>query len=246
MNVNRKTLFRPSCLSARHSRIGGIWIPTRSWYPCASSLMTMMMPAPIMSARKWSALINAAAKYGDRLVIIANPDNGGCRSNIKDTWQFQKYAGAINKVRGPWRQGDRICLYLLRPDQGYRPLCRQDDRKMSQDVPAGRLGTSVDGIFLDENSSQVRAARVVQGLDKAIRPNGPDGLIVSNYGTQPAGRYLNRAVPVGWNAAGGIWMPTSETRSRPHHPALSQSIPPMVTGSPAEMPSRIKGVAISA
>ena len=193
MNVNRKTLF---VLLACLLGTAGLVV--------AQDTHKVMVPAYFFPydnddagshnvGPKWSALINAAAKYGDRLVIIANPDNGpGAGPNVKDTWQFQKYTEAINKVRAHGAKviGYVFTCYGLTRDTA---LCAgRTTENVLQDIANWKAWYNVDGIFLDENSSQVEQLGWYKDLDKAIQAKWPDGLIVSNYGTQPAGRYLNR------------------------------------------------------
>lgn len=163
---------------------------------------------------KWSTLIDLAATFGDRLVVIANPNNGP--GSGKD-WEYQKFTEAINKVRshGAKVVGYIYTCYGLTKDTA---LCAgRTTADVLQDIANWKSWYNVDGIFLDENSSQVEQLAWYKDLDKAILAKWPDGLIVSNYGTQPAGRYLNRAgAPVMMeNTAAHLDSNTSELRNLP-------------------------------
>lgn len=138
---------------------------------------------------KWSALVDASAKYGDRLVVIANPNNG---PGSGKGWEYQKFTEAINKVRA---NGSKVIGYVftcygLTKDTA---LCAgRTTEDVLQDIANWKAWYAVDGIFLDENSSDIVYLSWYKDLDKAILANWPDGLIVSNYGTRPASKYLNR------------------------------------------------------
>lgn len=167
---------------------------------------------------KWSALIDLAATYGDRLVIIANPGNGpGEGPNVPNPWQYQKYTEAINQVRahGAKVLGYVFTCYGLTKDTA---LCAgRTTEDVLQDIASWKSWYPVDGIFLDENSTDVNYLGWYKDLDKAIQANWPNGLIVSNYGTQAPGRYLNRpGAPVMMeNTAAHLDSNTSELRNLP-------------------------------
>ena len=167
---------------------------------------------------EWSTLIDLAKKYGDRLVVIANPNNGpGEGPDVAVPWQYQKYTEAINKVRanGAKVLGYVYTCYGLTKDTA---LCAgRTTEDVLQDIANWKSWYPVDGIFLDENSTDVNYLSWYKDLDKAIQAQWPTGLIVSNYGTQPAGRYLNRTgAPVMMeNTAAYLDGHTSELRNLP-------------------------------
>ena len=138
---------------------------------------------------KWSALIDIAATYGARLVVIGNPNNGpGSGKN----WEYQKFTEAINMVRS---HGAKVLGYVYTCYGLSRDtlLCAgRTTEDVLQDIANWKSWYTVDGIFLDENSSNVEQLAWYKDLDKAILAKWPEGLIVSNYGTRPASKYLNR------------------------------------------------------
>ena len=137
----------------------------------------------------WSTLIDAAKQYGNRLVVVANPNNGpGSGSG----WEKQKYTEAINKVRA---EGGVVVgyVYTCYGLTHHSPEC--SGRTLAQiqsDISKWKQWYNVDGIFLDEASTDAGKVAWYQTVDQTIQSNISNALIVSNYGTKPAAEYYTR------------------------------------------------------
>lgn len=162
----------------------------------------------------WSMLIEAAKVYKDRLIVIANVNNGpGNRGN---SWAVQKYTEAILKVR----QAGGIVL-------GYVHLCYglnhqsatcngRTLRNIEEDIANWHLDYNVDGYFFDEAPTAQGKLSWLQALDQSARSSvsndfdvlwrKADGTLQTNpnrklhlvmhYGTMPAATYFS--APQDW------------------------------------------------
>lgn len=139
----------------------------------------------------WSTLIDAAKLYKDRLVVIANPDNGP--GSGKD-WQLQKYTEAIQKVRAE----GAIVLGYVYTCYGMTTLseaCQGRTLKnLKTDIANWKAWYPVDGIFLDECSTSPDTFTWYKNLDTYIQGLLPGALIVSNFGTPADKKFYNRRV----------------------------------------------------
>ncbi|MEL6141008.1 MAG: spherulation-specific family 4 protein [Bacteroidota bacterium] len=143
----------------------------------------------------WSSLIEAAKTYGNRLVVIANPYNG---PGSGQGWEKQKYTEAINKVRqagGTVLGYVHVCYGLT----ATTPICQgRTVGDIKSDLNKWKQWYNVDGFFLDEAPSSATHLSMIQDLDNYIVNTlgyGNGRILVNNFGTMPAGTYLNQA---GW------------------------------------------------
>jgi len=138
---------------------------------------------------KWSALIEAAKLYKDRLVVIANPNNGP--GNGKD-WELQKYKEAIQKVRA---EGAKVLgyVYTCYGMTAASTACKgRTLENLKNDMGNWKAWYSVDGIFLDESSNSLDMLTWYKNLDTYIQGVMPGAMIVSNFGTIPPNKFYNR------------------------------------------------------
>ena len=138
----------------------------------------------------WSRLVNAAATYKNRLVVIANPNNG---PGSGQGWEKQKYSEAINKVR----QRGGIVL-------GYVHLCYGLNHNsaacngrtladIKSDIEKWKNWYNVDGIFFDEAPTATNRVQWIKDLDTYVKSKfGNNRMLVNNYGTMPAQEHLNQ------------------------------------------------------
>lgn len=141
----------------------------------------------------WSTLIEAAKLYKDRLVIIANPDNGpGSGSGEAWKWGLQKYTEAITKVRA---EGAIVLgyVYTCYGMTTASTACQgRTLEHLKTDIANWKAWYPVDGIFLDECSTSLDTFTWYKNLDTYIQGVLPGALIVSNFGTPPAKKFYNR------------------------------------------------------
>lgn len=115
----------------------------------------------------WSMLIEVAKIHKDRLVVIANVNNGS--GDPSNTWASQKYSEAILKVR----QAGGIVL-------GYVHLCYglqhnntecngRTQLNIEQDIANWHLKYNVDGYFFDEVPNTSNQLNWLQNIDQVTR-----------------------------------------------------------------------------
>ncbi len=137
----------------------------------------------------WSTLIDAAKIYKNRLVVIANPDNGP--GSGKD-WQLQKYTEAIQMIR---KEGAIVLgyVYTCYGMTATSTACKgRTLENLKTDIANWKAWYPVDGIFLDESSTSLEMFNWYKNLDTYIQGLMPNSLIVSNFGTIPPNKFYNR------------------------------------------------------
>lgn len=115
----------------------------------------------------WSMLIEAAKIHKDRLVVIANVNNGpGAPSN---TWAVQKYTEAITKVR----QAGGIVLGYVHLCYGLQHNTAECNGRtqvdIEQDISNWHLKYNVDGYFFDEAPNTLDKLSWLQNIDQKTR-----------------------------------------------------------------------------
>jgi hypothetical protein len=149
----------------------------------------------------WSRLIEAARILGDRLIVIANPGSG------PGTGIDAKYTEAIDKVRA---EGGKVigyvhtCYGLTSTSEACVPTVAPPNSPPNTPPPPPRSLADihadidkwynwydVDGIFLDEVSTDTDKISWYQALHSYIRGKSSTALICNNFGQQPAIGYLS-------------------------------------------------------
>ncbi|MEM9887965.1 MAG: spherulation-specific family 4 protein [Bacteroidota bacterium] len=137
----------------------------------------------------WSTLIEAAKLHGNRLVVIANPNNG---PGSGTGWENQKYQEAITKVRN---EGAvvigyvHVCYGLEHHSAACNNRTLQD---IHSDIDKWMAWYNVDGIFLDETATQAPKLQWHQDLVQYIKSVfGEDGSVYMNYGVMPNTSYIS-------------------------------------------------------
>lgn len=133
-------------------------------------------------------LANAAQNIGEKLIVIANPDNG------PGTHQDQNYSSAIGTVR---HNGGKVIGYVhtcygnqTRPNPSH-PLCPKTEASVKKDVDTWyALYPMLDGIFYDEVSSQQQQVSYYQALYSYVQEKQPGAIVINNHGTLPPPDYF--------------------------------------------------------
>jgi len=137
----------------------------------------------------WSSLIDAAKFHGNKLIVVANPNNG---PGSGTGWEKQKYAEAINKVRS---HGAIVVGYVYTCYGLTSNSTACNGRTLSHvtnDITKWKQWFGVDGIFLDEAATDPNKVGIYQSIDQDIQSQISNALVISNYGTMPANQYLSR------------------------------------------------------
>jgi hypothetical protein len=142
----------------------------------------------------WSAMIDAAKVYPNRLVAVANPNSG---PGSGTGWELQKYKEAIDKLRA--QKGHVV---------GYVHLCWGLTSSTPASCPGRTLAAikseidkwkawyNVDGIFFDEAPNTAEKVAWLKDLDAyVVSKFGPNRILVNNYGTMPTAGYFGNP---GW------------------------------------------------
>lgn len=158
----------------------------------------------------WSTLIDAAGQYGDRLVVIANVNNGP--GDPGNAWATQKYTEAITKVR---KAGGIVLGYvhLCYGLQHSSAACNGHTlQQIKGEIANWHNRYNVDGYFFDEAPTAPGKLQWLKDLDaytkSTVAPNfevlfNDNGTLVTDpnrklyrvmhYGTTPGQDYLNTA-----------------------------------------------------